>query len=65
MIYLNYSNLNKEAQKRLLKNSKRDVELKSGDDIRRYAKEHGFNFKRLIEEEAIQNLYNNTYVFNI
>ncbi|CAL66207.1 hypothetical protein GFO_1233 [Christiangramia forsetii KT0803] len=27
MIYLNYSNLNKEAQKRLLKNSKRDVEL--------------------------------------
>jgi len=65
MIYLNYSDLNEEAQNRLLENSKWDVEQKFGDDIRRYAKEHRVNFKTMIEEEAMRNLYSYTYVFNI
>ncbi|MCP9200590.1 hypothetical protein MKO06_11765 [Gramella sp. GC03-9] len=65
MIYLNYSDLNHEAKKRLLENSKWDVEQECGNDIRRYAKEHGFNFKRLIEEEALRNLHTYIYIFNI
>ncbi|MDR5591641.1 hypothetical protein [Christiangramia sp. SM2212] len=65
MIYLNYSDLNEEAQNRLLKNSKRDVGQKFGNDIRRYAKEHCLNFKTMLEEEAMRNLYSYNYVFNI
>ena len=65
MIYLNYSDLNKEAQKRILENSRRDIKLKFGKNIRRYAKERGFNFKTLMEEEAMRNLHNYTFIFNI
>lgn len=65
MIYLNYSDLNEEAQDRLLESSKKDVEHKFGDDIRKYAKRHCTNFENMIEEEAMRNLYSYTYVFNI
>lgn len=65
MIYLNYLDLNEEAQERLLESSKKDVEHKFGDDIRKYAKRHCTNFENMIEEEAMRNLYSYTYVFNI
>ncbi|MDT0687338.1 hypothetical protein [Autumnicola psychrophila] len=65
MIYLNFSDLNGEAQERLLESSKRDVEQKFGDDIQNYAKEHCTNFETMIEEETLRNLYSYTYVFNI
>lgn len=65
MIYLNFSDLNGETQNSLLKNSKKDVEQKFGEDIRKYAKEHRTNFETMIEEEAMRNLYSYTYVFNI
>ncbi|MDT0691379.1 hypothetical protein RM549_16405 [Salegentibacter sp. F188] len=65
MIYLNFSDLNGEAQERLLESSKKDVEQKFGDDIRNYAKEHCANFEVMIEEEALRNLYSYTYMFNI
>lgn len=65
MIYINYSDLNEEAQNRLLENSKSDVEQKFGKNIQRYAKEQGINFKTMIEEKAMRNLYSYTYVFNI
>lgn len=73
MIYLNYSDLNEEAQERLLESSKKDVEHKFGNDIRKYAKRHCTNFENMIEEacpepcrrEAMRNLYSYTYVFNI
>ena len=35
MIYLNFSDLTEEAQNRLLENSKKDVERKFGNDIRK------------------------------
>ena len=65
MIYLNFSDLNGEAQERLLESSKKDVEQKFGDAIQQYAKEHCTNFDVMIEEEALRNLYSYTYVFNI
>ncbi|WZL90334.1 hypothetical protein VS868_06160 [Salinimicrobium sp. 3283s] len=65
MIYLNFPDLNGGAQERLLESSKKDVEQKFGDDIRKYAKEHCTNFDVMIEKEALRNLYRYNYVFNI
>lgn len=65
MVYLNFTDLSEEAQNRLLENSKKDVERKFGDAIRKYVKENHTNFETMIEEEALRNLYSYTYVFNI
>ena len=65
MIYLNFTDLNVTAQKRLLEVSKKDVERKFGDDIRKYVKENYTCFETMIEEEALRNLYSYSFVFNI
>lgn len=65
MIYLNFTDLNVAAQKRLLEVSKKDVERKFGDDIRKYVKENYTCFETMIEEEALRNLYSYSFVFNI
>ncbi len=65
MIYLNYSNLNKETQTQLLENSKKEIEERFGDDIRRYAIKHKIDFETMLEEEAQRNLYNYDFVFVI
>lgn len=65
MVYLNFTDLSEEAQKRLLENSKRDVERKFGDEIRKYVKQNYTCFETMIEEEALRNLYSYNYVFNI
>lgn len=65
MVYLNYNNLDNETQQRLLSVSKEDVESKFGDDLKAYAKSHHLNYDVILEEEAIRNLYNYQYVFNI
>ena len=65
MVYLNFTNLNEEAQNRLLEASKKDVERKFGDDIRKYAKENYTNLETILEEEAMRNLYSYTFIFNI
>ncbi|MEO2071123.1 MAG: hypothetical protein ABGW99_07245 [Zunongwangia sp.] len=65
MIYLNFTDLSEETQNRLLEDSKKDVERKFGDDIRKYVKENYISFETMIEEEAIRNLYSYTFVFNI
>ncbi|HUI33501.1 MAG TPA: hypothetical protein VLY84_07785 [Dysgonamonadaceae bacterium] len=65
MIYLNFSDLNEDAKKRLLEVSKKDVERKFGDDIRKYVKENYISFETMIEEEALRNLYSYAFVFNI
>tara|TARA_R110002033_G_scaffold59560_1_gene109475 strand:+ start:828 stop:1025 length:198 start_codon:yes stop_codon:yes gene_type:complete len=64
MIYLNFTDLSEEAQNRLLENSKKDVERKFGDDIRKYVKENYTCFETMIEEEAMRNLYSYIYIFN-
>lgn len=65
MIYLNYTNLDAATQQRLLESSKKDVERTFGKSLRAYAKKHFINYEQLLEEEALRNLYNYQYVFNI
>ena len=65
MVYLNYNNLDNDTQNRLLSMSKRDIERRFGKQLRNYAREHYVNYETLLEEEAIRNLYNCKYVFNI
>jgi len=65
MVYLNYMNLDNETQERLVSMSKTDVEAHCGNDLRAYAIENHLDYKTLLEEEAIRNLYNYQYVFNI
>ena len=65
MIYLNYNNLDAATQEELLIRSKREVEQKIGDELKKYAKEHCLAYTNLLEEEAIKNLYNLRFVFHI
>ena len=65
MVYINYNNLDSETQERLVSVSKKDVEQKFGNDLKRYAKEYHLEYDMLLEEEAIRNLYSYDYVFNI
>ena len=63
MVYLNFTDLSEEAQNRLLENSKKDVERKFGDSIRKYVTENYTCFETMIEEEALRNLYSYTVGF--
>jgi len=65
MIYLNFTNLDRETQKRLLSVSKEDVESRSGTELRQFAQAHDKDYKTLLEEEAMRNLYNYDFVFNM
>lgn len=65
MVYLNYTNLDNETQERLVSVSKKDVEQKFGNYLKRYAEEHHIEYDTLLEEEAMRNLYSYDYVFNI
>src|SRR5690606_26085006 len=65
MVYLNYNNLDNDTQNRLLSMSKKDVESRFGEQLKNYAREHYVNYEALLEEEAIRNLYNYKYIFNI
>ena len=62
---VNFSDLSEEAQNRLLENSKKDVERKFGDDIRKYVRENYTCFETMVEEEALRNLYSYTFIFNV
>ena len=50
MVYLNFTDLSEEAQNRLLEDSKKDVERKFGDDIRKYVRENYTCFETMIEQ---------------
>ena len=65
MVNLNYSNLDKETQERLLKQSKNEVEKKYGGQLEIYALQHQLNYQQLLEEEAQRNLYNFKFSFTI
>lgn len=65
MIVLNFDDLNEESQERILANSKKDVEVKYGLDMMHYAKDSCENYERLLEEEAMRNLYNYKFCFKI
>ncbi|WP_431122742.1 hypothetical protein [Flagellimonas flava] len=65
MIYLNFTDLNGEAQERLLANSKEDVKKKFGKDMMDYATKHNANLDKMLDEEAMRNLYSYSFEFNI
>ena len=65
MIYIKFQDLSLEEQNVLLASSREDVDHKFGDSIRKHCKETGADYKRLIDEETIKNLYSYDYVFNI
>ncbi len=65
MVYLNFNNLDAETQQRLLEDSKKDVEQTYGEELKSYAQEFHLNYRALLEEEALRNLYNYQYIFNI
>ena len=65
MVYLNFTDLSEETQERLLTSSKEDVKRKYGKDIIEYASLHNTNLDKMLEEEAVRNLYSYKYVFNI
>ncbi|WP_114491765.1 hypothetical protein [Candidatus Ulvibacter alkanivorans] len=65
MIYLNFTDLNEETQERLIASSKEDVKEKYGKDIMDYATKHNTNLDKMLDEEAMRNLYSYNLVFNI
>ncbi|MAW95627.1 MULTISPECIES: hypothetical protein [unclassified Leeuwenhoekiella] len=65
MIYLNFTDLNEEAQERVLANSKEDVKKKYGRELMNYALKHHIEIDQMLDEEEMRNLYSYTYVFNI
>ena len=65
MVYLNFTNLDSETQERLLSVSKEGVESRSGTEMRQFAQTHGLDYNSLMEEEAMRNLYNYDFVFNM
>ncbi|MCK0158894.1 hypothetical protein MWU65_17030 [Cellulophaga sp. F20128] len=65
MIYLNFTDLSGAAQTRLSENSKKDVEQKIGDAIRKYVRENHSCFETMIAEKALRNLYSYKFIFEI
>lgn len=65
MVYLNFTNLDAETQNRLIATSKEDVESKFGKQLKQYAQKHHLDYEVLLDEEAMRNLYNYNYVFNL
>lgn len=65
MIYLNFTDLSPEAQERLLAQSREDVKKKYGRELMNYSLKHRTNIDKLLDEEAMRNLYSFTYIFNI
>lgn len=65
MVYLNYNNLDAETQQRLLETSKEEVEQTYGEELKAYAEECHLNYETLLYEEAVKNLYNYHFIFNV
>ena len=65
MVQLNYNNLDEKTQGLLLSKSKKEVEGQFGKDLKAYAIENGLDYCELLNEEAIRNLYNYKFIFNI
>ncbi len=65
MVYLNYNNLDEKTQEHLIADSKKEIEQQFGEQLKNYAKENHLNYETLLQEEAIRNLYNYSYIFTI
>ncbi|WP_299555284.1 hypothetical protein [Seonamhaeicola sp.] len=65
MITLNYNNLDAETQEWLLSKSKAEIKERHGNELKAFSEQHQLNFEDVLYEEAIKNLYNYKYIFNI
>ena len=65
MVYLNFTNLDAETQNRLIATSKQHVENAFGEHLKQYAQKHHIDYEILLDEEAMRNLYNYNYAFNL
>lgn len=65
MVQINFSHLNEEAQERLLKLARQQIEATDGEAIREYCISNGIDYEELMEEEAIKKLYTYDYIFKI
>jgi hypothetical protein len=66
MVYLNFTDLSKETQKRLLVSSKEEIKRKYGKDIIKYASLNNINLDTMLEKKRyeIYILINTLSVFN-
>ncbi|TMM55820.1 hypothetical protein FEE95_14285 [Maribacter algarum] len=62
---LNFNNLDGDTQKKLMEQSKKEVALKFGSEMKAYAQENHLDYQEILEEEAIKNLYNYKFMFTI
>lgn len=62
---LNFNNLDRETQEKIMQQSKHEIERKFGEDLKKYADENHLDYDSLLEEEAIKNLYNHKFKFTI
>jgi len=66
MVYLNFTDLSKETQERLLVSSKEEIKRKYGKDIIKYASLNNINLDTILEKKRyeIYILINTLSVFN-
>ena len=64
-VYLNFNNLDKPTQEKIIQQSIIEVKKKWGEDIKQYAVQHQLDLDTLIEEEALKNLYNYSFQFSL
>ncbi|MFS4493896.1 hypothetical protein [Maribacter sp. 2308TA10-17] len=62
---LNFNNLDGDTQEKLMEQSKKEVEIKFGSEMKIYAQENHLDYQEILEEEAIKNLYNYKFMFTI
>ncbi len=65
MTYLNYDNLDGEIKEQLLKQSRKEIEDKYGNELHLYAVNYQKDYDVVLEEEAIRNLSNYKFILNI
>lgn len=62
---LNFNNLDGDTQEKLMEQSKKEVEIKFGSEMKIYAQENHLDYQEILEEEAIKNLYNYKFMFTV
>ena len=62
---LNFNNLDGDTQEKLMEQSKKEVEQKCGSEIKAYAENNSLVYQEILEAEAIKNLYNYKFMFDI
>jgi len=50
---LNFNNLDGDTQEKLMEQSKKEVEIKFGSEMKIYAQENHLDYQEILEEEAI------------